>query len=54
MRKNKPIKNYSTFSNDEIENLWKESEPWQRACTTFWERLTTTISKQENPTYKEN
>ena len=23
------------FNNDEIDKLWEESEPWQRACSNF-------------------
>lgn len=30
-----------SFTNNEIDELWKESEPWQRACSNFLERLTT-------------
>ena len=26
------------FTNDEIDKLWAESEPWQRACSNFWRR----------------
>ena len=33
------------FTTDEIKKLWEDNEPWQRACTSFWEKLIATIPK---------
>ena len=44
-----------SFNNDEIDKLWAESEPWQRACSNFLGEINNNYpKKQENSTYKEN
>ena len=36
-----------SFDNEEINKLWEESEPWQRACSNFLGEINNSYSKHD-------
>ena len=40
-----PAENVEPLTNEESDQLWDQSESWQRACINLGEILTTTILK---------